>query len=126
MSVNNFIATGKFIAATKPKPLSNGKNVRSFYLDMTDNPEYPNTPEFNLYGDKCSIVDGIKKDQPIEVTFNLSGKKYKSSKTGKDAVFTGLQAWKVDLIEVGQEAATQTASSFTENDDDPDTDDLPF
>ena len=88
--------TGKFLGAMPKKELSNGKNVSSFYLDITDNPDYPSTPEFSLYGDKCDIVDNLKKGDEIKVMFNVSGKKYEKKDGSGSGVFTKLQAWKIE------------------------------
>ena len=120
-SSNNFTITGKFLGAMPVKTLDNGKNVTSFFLDVTDNPEYPSTPEFGLYDTKCELIQGLEKGEEIEVRFNISGKKYKNSTTGKSGVFTALQCWKIEKVAQQQPAPAQPAQNGGGIDDD-----LPF
>ena len=128
MSSNNLEMTGKFLGAKALKTLDNGKNVGSFFLDITDNPDYPSTPEFGLYGDKCSEIDGLQKGDEITVKFNLKGTKYTNKTTGKSGVFTALQCWKIEKAGAAERIAeSQSAPMPIENQspDAPD-DDLPF
>ena len=111
------IITGKYLAATEPKTLSNGKDARSFYVDMSDNPDYPNSPEFGLYGDKCSIVDNLTKGEEIEVFFNIKGIKY-TNKEGKESVYTKLEAWKIQTANAPNSEPLEA--------DKEESDDLPF
>ena len=90
--------TGLYLGATQEVELNNGKKARSFYLDLTDNPDYPNTPEFSLYGDKTTIVNEIVKGELIEVSFDLMGKQYEKKGGAGRGIFTKLQAWKVEKL----------------------------
>ena len=96
---NSFEIEGKFLGTGTRKTLDNGKDVSSFYLDVTDNVDYPNCPEFNLYDLKCDLVNDLKKGDKIKVTFNIAGKKYTNKTTGKTGVFTNLQTWKIEKIQ---------------------------
>lgn len=114
--------TGKFLGAGKTRPV--GKNdllVRTFWLDLTTNPDYPNTPEFQLRGDRVGLVNELKKGQSIQVTFNLNGRKY-TKQDGTEAVMTNLDAWKVDLIVVKSAVAAGAGDIAAEGEPD----DLPF
>ncbi|QIP16788.1 DUF3127 domain-containing protein [Spirosoma aureum] len=103
---NQLAITGKFLGAGTTKQIGqNNRNVRSFWLDITDNPAYPNTPEFQLFGDKVNLVDNLKKGQTIEVKFNINGRKYQRKDTGKDAVMTNLDAWQINVLQM-QSAAS--------------------
>ena len=81
---------------------------RLFYLDITTNPEYPNTPEFLLTGDKVNLVDNLGKGQTVQVKFNIDGRKFTSKTTNKEGVITQLRAWKIDVIQM-QSAAVAPA-----------------
>lgn len=103
--------TGKYLGAMKTEFVGqNSLAVRKFYLDITTNPDYPNTPEFQLRGDKVNLVDNLTKGQEIQVSFNLNGRKYKSQSTGKEGVITNIDAWKIDVIN-RQSAAVAPASA---------------
>jgi hypothetical protein len=104
----NLVVTGKFLGAKATQLL--GENqfaVRSFYIDLTENEQYPSTPEFQLTGDKVNLVDNLQKGQQVQVKFNIEGRKY-TNREGKDAVATNLRAWKIDLVTT-QSAATAQA-----------------
>lgn len=106
---NSLTVTGKFLAANATQFVGqNNYAVRSFYVDLTENPEYSNTPEFQLSGDKVNLADNLQKGQEIQVSFNLDGRKYTSKQTGKQGVVTNLRAWKINVITT-QSAATAPA-----------------
>lgn len=80
--------------------------VRRFWMDITDNVDYPNTPEFNLKKDKVNLVDNLKKGDMIKVAFQLDGRKYdKTAEGGKKGVITNLVVWKIEVVRT-QSAAT--------------------
>jgi hypothetical protein len=100
--------TGKFLGAARTEMLGANKDfaVRKFWLDTTDNPEWPNTPEFQLKKDRVSLVDNLGKGQLIKVTFQLEGRKYdNTAKGGKKGVITNCVAYKIDVVHT-QSAAT--------------------
>lgn len=116
--------TGKYLGATPTKEVGE-KNykVRSFFVDLTDKPEYPNTPEFGLGGDtNVNLVNDLSKGDTIKVTFDLEGKKYKNRTTGKDGVFTKLRAWKIEKVHEGEQVTASAATQETAAAED----DLPF
>ncbi len=78
---------------------------------------YPQDIMFESCQDKCSILDGYKVGDSVEVSFNLRGREWKSPQ-GEVKYFNTLDAWRV-------EAATLTPmepSLAGTNDKD----DLPF
>ena len=95
---NQLVLTGKFLGA-KPTQFVGQNNypVREFYVDITDNPQYPNTPGMQLRGDKVNLVDNLTPGTMIQVKFNLNGRKY-VNKEGKDAVATNLDVWKIEVL----------------------------
>ena len=102
--------TGKFLGASKIETVGqNGFLVRKFYVDITTNPEWPNTPEIKLKGDKVNLVDNLQKGQTIQVKLNIDGRKYDNTeKGGKKGVITELIAWKIDVVQM-QSAAVAPA-----------------
>lgn len=128
--------TGVFLGAGPSKEVgTNGFVVRSFFVDITDNPQYPNTPEFQLKGDKVALVDNLQKGQQIKVHFNLNGRRF--TKTGGgEGIITNLEAWKIDVVtvqsaaRVNSPAPTPAAAQPAVTQNSPvaagGTDDLPF
>jgi hypothetical protein len=104
------VITGKFLGAMNTETVGqNGFLVRKFYLDITTNPEWPNTPEFQLKGDKVNLVDHLQKGQTIQVKYNIDGRKFDNTdKGGKKGVITNLNAWKIDVVQM-QSAAVAPA-----------------
>ncbi|GAB3767680.1 hypothetical protein GCM10028818_00920 [Spirosoma horti] len=95
---NELTVTGKFLGAKATESLGqNNFLVRKLYVDLTDNPDYPNTPEFQLTGDKVNLVDNLVKGQMIQVKFRLDGRKV-TSREGKDMVITNLRVYKIDVV----------------------------
>ena len=106
----NLVVTGKFLGAKATQFVGqNNYAVRLFYLDMTENPEYPNTPEFRLSGDKVNLVDNLQPGQQIQVKFNLDGRKYdKTAEGGKKGVIVNLNAWQINVIQTTSAAHAPT------------------
>lgn len=101
--------TGKFLGAMATQSFgTNGFQVRKFYMDLTTNPEFPNTPEFQLTGNNVGLVDNIPKGQMIQVRLDIEGRKVKNQTTGKDMVITNLRVWKIDIIQM-QSAVSRAA-----------------
>ncbi len=98
--------TGKFIDS-KPTEFVGAKNfaTRRFWIDITRNPDYPNTPEIKLLGDKVSLVDNLKKGDDIEVHLNLEGKRVKKKDGSGDIIINEISAWKIEVMQK-QSAAT--------------------
>ena len=69
---DQLVVTGKFLGASKTETVGqNNYTVRKFWIDITTNPDYPNTPEFQLKGDKVALVDNLQVGQMLQVKFNL-------------------------------------------------------
>jgi hypothetical protein len=113
---------GLYLGSSQIKEVGqNNSKTRSFWLDISDN-QYSNTPEFQLFGDRVTLTEKLNPGDKIEVYFNLKGSKYTNSTTNKEAVFTNLQAWKIDKIvkESAATISTPATAPATEEDD------LPF
>jgi Domain of unknown function (DUF3127) len=90
--------TGFYLGANTEKIVGEkNTRVRKFWLDLTDNPEYPNRVEFSLVGDKCKLVDELVVKAPYKVYFNLRGNKVET-KEGKFVVIHNIDAWKIEQV----------------------------
>lgn len=109
---DSLAVTGKFLGAAATETVGqNSFLVRKFYLDITTNPEWPNTPEFQLKGDKVNLVDNLQKGQIIQVKFNIDGRKYENAHSGKKGVITNLSAWKIEVVQMQSAAAVPARPS---------------
>jgi hypothetical protein len=112
MNQNNQTIQGRFLGAGAVKTVGqNNAKLRNFWVDITDNPAYPNTPEFQLFGDKVILVDNLKKGEMIVVNYNLNGRKYTNAE-GKEGVITNLQCWKIQKVTI-ESAATANIPAET-------------
>lgn len=101
--------TGKFLGAGQTRQVGqNGLLVRSFWVDITANPQYPNTPEFQLKGDKVALVDNLTKGQQIKVSYNLNGRKVNRQDGKGEMVITNLDAWRIEVVTVTSAATVNT------------------
>lgn len=97
-----------------------GFQIREFWLDMTDKPEYPNTPQFQATGDRTALLDNFQSGQQVKVRFALQGRKWE--KDGRSGVFTSLNMISIESVgqaTVPQAPAQQQQAATT-------TDELPF
>ena len=118
--MNEVKLRGKYLGATQIKEVgTNGTKIRQFYVDISDNPEYPNTPEMQLINDKCTLVEHLTLGQEIEVFARLKGRKV-VDKDGVERVYTNVEAWKINAIQrtsaafvvPGQAAPTPAVGTF--------------
>ncbi len=61
---------------------------------------------FELFGDKCDLLNGYKEGDEVSVGYNLECRHWK-----EDRYFTTLKAWKIDKAET--QKATPTATPTT-------------
>lgn len=78
---------------------------------------YPQDIMLQSVQDKCSMLDGYKEGDNVEVSFNLRGREW-TSPTGEVKYFNTLDAWKISKAN----AMIDEQPSLAPND----TDDLPF
>ena len=109
--MNEVKLTGKYLGATEIKEVgANGTKVRQFWLDVSENAMYPNTPELQLMGDKCALVENLKPGTEIEVLANLKGRKV-AMPDGKERVFTNVDAWRINIVQRTSAAFAPTTST---------------
>ncbi len=61
---------------------------------------YPQDILFQLTQDKCSLIDGIKVNDSVEVSFNIRGREWVSPQ-GEVRYFNSLDAWRVEKVGQG-------------------------
>ncbi len=93
---------------------------------------YPQDIIFQATQDKCSMLDAVKVNDQVEVSFNLRGREW-TSPQGEVKYFNSLDAWRIEKMGQGMPqggpsamdlapSAVETAKANTEEEDD----DLPF
>lgn len=112
---------------------------REFVVSETSS-MYPQDILFQATQDKCSILDNIKENDQIEVSFNLRGREW-TSPTGEVKYFNSLEAWRIEkagqvnvmpsdgpsAMALGSEpVASMSATNNTTSENSDETDDLPF
>jgi hypothetical protein len=97
---------------------------RSFIIEYTENPQYPEYISFELIQDKCELLDSFQVGQEVEVSFNLKGRKWVNPE-GETKYFNSLQAWRIEVPNNNREQMPSVESPTSANNMD-DEDDLPF
>jgi hypothetical protein len=76
---------------------------REFVL-MVKNGEYTDPVTFQSAQDKCSMLDGFKVGEQVEVSYNLRGREW-TSPQGEVKYFNTLDAWKIEKIGQSEQPA---------------------
>lgn len=131
--MSNLSISGKFLGAGKTESVGvNAFKIRKFWIDVPNNQsDTRNTPEFQLTGEKCSLVETFKIGDEVEIFFNVNGRKWEKEavdeKTGlpvkKTGVNTNLNAWKINKITRQAAAISEVVATIEQQDE---VDDLPF
>jgi single-strand DNA-binding protein len=100
----SFEITGKLIEKFDTVEISSKFKKREFVIETKDNSngfEFTENIKFQLTQDKCSLIENIRQDSNIKVSFNIRGRKWE--KEGNVSYFTNLEAWRIeDLSEIQQ------------------------
>lgn len=76
---------GKFISSSPVQEIGEKKTkVRTMVIDITENPQYPNTPVLQLIGNRVTIPDHLKLNDDIRVEFVLEGRTYNKDGEAKN------------------------------------------
>jgi len=106
-----------------------GKEWKKQDFVVVTNEQFPKTVCFTLFGEKVSLINGIKEGLGIEVYFNLESREF----NGK--WYHNINAWKIDVDTNQAQQSTSTSGSGllppTEHatqgiNEQPDDSDLPF
>ncbi len=134
-----FKLTGTVKLINETQQVTEKFSKREFVVSETSS-MYPQDILFQATQDKCSILDNIKENDQIEVSFNLRGREW-TSPTGEVKYFNSLEAWRIEKAGQGNSMPSEGPSAMTlgsepvasmsatnnassENSDE--TDDLPF
>jgi len=106
--------SGKVLGVVPYKQITDNFGVEKIYLDITENPDYPTSAEFQVVNKKikCDFDKGVL----VEVSFNIQGRKWE--KDGRSGFAQNLTAWKIVVVDVPA-TVDQPVSDLTD-------DSLPF
>ena len=96
-----FDVVGKLHVVYETKQVSARFTKREFVVEVPDG-KYPQTIQFQLSGDRCSVLDDFKVGDQVRVTFNLRGREWKSPQ-GETKYFNSLDVWKLEAARQGAE-----------------------
>lgn len=87
--------SGKIHTIYEAKQVTDRFTKREFVLELADNPKYPQTVLFQLTGDRCSQLDGLKTGDQVNIEFSLRGREWKNPQ-GEVKYFNSLDVWKIE------------------------------
>jgi hypothetical protein len=87
---------------------SSGFQKRKVWVEVSDNPQHPQTIEIEFQGDKTSLADNLREGQVVDLSINLRGREW-TSPAGEAKVFNTIVAWKVQVE--GQQSQPNTFNS---------------
>ena len=134
-----FKLTGTVKLINETQQISEKFSKREFVISETSS-MYPQDILFQATQDKCSLLDSVKVQDQIEVSFNLRGREW-TSPTGEVKHFNTLEAWRIEKagqgsvippdgpspMSLGSEpVATMSASNNATSESTEESDDLPF
>jgi single-strand DNA-binding protein len=96
-----FDVVGKLHVVYETKQVSARFTKREFVVEVPDG-KYPQMIQFQLSGDRCSVLDDYKVGDQVRVTFNLRGREWKSPQ-GETKFFNSLDVWKLEAARAGAE-----------------------
>ncbi len=91
-----FETKGVVAAVSDTKQVSERFQKREFVVTITDNPKYPQPVQFQLTGDRCSLLDGVNVGDEVRIEFSLRGREWRSN-SGELKYFNSLDAWKLEV-----------------------------
>jgi len=68
--------TGKLHTIFETKQVSERFTKREFVVEIADNPKYPQVVQFQLTGDRCSQLDGMRVGGEVRIEFSLRGREW--------------------------------------------------
>jgi hypothetical protein len=134
-----FKLTGTVKLISETQQISEKFSKREFVISETSS-MYPQDILFQATQDKCSLLDSVKVQDQIEVSFNLRGREW-TSPTVEVKYFNSLEAWRIEKagqgssipsdgpspMSLGSEpTASMSASNNANSESTEESDDLPF
>lgn len=97
--MQKFQVTGKVISVSDVRFIGERSTpVCSLKLDITENPQYPNTPEFQAIGRSTNLLQGLKLGETVILGVTLEGREYE--KDGKKGIITNLNIMDVSRMRI--------------------------
>lgn len=93
-------ATGKLHTVFETKQVSERFTKREFVVELADNPKYPQVVLFQLTGDRCAQLDGLRVGDPVRIEFSLRGREWRNPQ-GDVKYFNSLDVWRVEAAQAG-------------------------
>lgn len=87
--------SGKITVIFDTAQINDSFKKREFVVEYSDNSQFTELIKFELFQDKCDLINDFKVGDEANVEFNLKGRKWTDPK-GVDKYFTTLQAWKLE------------------------------
>jgi hypothetical protein len=83
---------GTVHSISESQVISDKLTKREVIIMEAENPQYPQYLKFEVANDKCKLLDGLKVDQSVNVSFNLKGRIANNGNC-----YNTLQAFKVEV-----------------------------
>ncbi len=123
--------TGKLLEKFDTIQRTETFKVREFVVEKSEDingKTITNYIKFQCVQDRTNIIDRVNAGDEIKVYFNIKGSKW--DKDGRTSYFSNLDAWRIEQILQGKEAASEDdhlepLDTFTSSSQDA-IDDLPF
>ena len=120
--------TGKLVAKYDIVQRTETFKTREFAVEKTDEiggRTITNYVKFQCVQDKTAMVDRFNIGDDVKVQFNIKGTKW--VKEGKENYITNLDAWRMETVKIGQDAAPSDNTNYNDMPPSLDAvDDLPF
>ena len=105
-------ATGRLHTIFETKQVSERFSKREFVMELTDNPKYPQTVQFQLTGDRCQQLDEFKVGDEVRIEFSLRGREWRSP-SGEVKYFNSLDVWKIEPARAGRSRGESRGGRMT-------------
>ena len=96
MASTSYEMNGTVKRVMDQQTLAKGFTKRDFVLKTDE--DYPQEVPFECIKDRCSLLDGVKEGDRVNVSFNIRGREYNGR------YFVNLQAWRIRKAEESGEA----------------------
>lgn len=119
--------TGKLVAKFDTVQRNETFKTREFVVETTDDINgrvFTNYVKFQCVQDKTNMVDRFNVGDEVKVHFNIKGSRWQ--KEGREGYITNLDAWRIENVRLGQNAATSAEPTYTDAPADDNVNDLPF
>jgi len=116
-----FTIKGKIKVKKSTEQITDKFKKREFVItDGSGN--YPQDIQFQLTQERVDLLDGVKKDDEIEVSFFVNGRMW-TNPQGEDKYFNSLDAQRITVLNSGAEVTPQPQQPLKQEVEE---DDLPF